>query len=629
MWSSSTMRSRLKLAGLWPESRLARIAWYLLALGGILFGMRGLLALFAPSWGASLGGWATFLAVSSGLLFLFLGFGWLKRKVLWRLRNRLIVTYVFIGVIPAVLLVAMAGITLYGLAGQFAVFVVTSEINSQLRSLEAVNAAVSNELAARLERGQSPTAESLAGLKKRDPAWGRRQVCAWYGEKPLPLCEESKGSRLTLPSAKKSVDTGSAKVSSESRFREIVRDRGELHLRVVTVLDLGANRLVVITSEPFDKELVGNIPADLGEISLSSSTPEVPTSAASAPAPRAPESQASLTPETKTPETNKSGIVFHKASQGSSIEADQQVLRQSFTVGTLPAPAGSMDREIAFFTPLAVVDWKNGDRARAGAVVQVRTRPSVLYGHLFAALAQLYDATKHVDRGDFSHRIPVKSLDQLSELALSFNSMTESIEKLILEQKEKQRLENELTIAQEVQAQLFPRQISELESLEVHGFCRPARTVSGDYYDFLTASSHKLILAVGDISGKGISAALLMATIHSAVRAYSMESMPQLREPVAVGAVAGSGRLMATWPDGVEVSPGALLGLLNHQLYESTPPEKYATLFLAVYDGRSHQLTYSNGGHLPPILIREDGSIRRLEAGGTVVGLFDNMTYDE
>ena len=207
--------------------------------------------------------------------------------------------------------------------------------------------------------------------------------------------------------------------------------------------------------------------------------------------------------------------------------------------------------------------------------------------------------------------------------------MTRYIEKLILEQKEKQRLENELAIAQEVQAQLFPRQISDLESLEVHGFCRPARTVSGDYYDFVTASSHKLILAAGDISGKGISAALLMATIHSAVRAYSMESMPQLREPVAVGAVAGSGRLMATWPDGVEVSPGALLGLLNHQLYESTPPEKYATLFLAVYDGRSHQLTYSNGGHLPPILIREDGSIRRLEAGGTVVGLFDNMTYDE
>ena len=164
-----------------------------------------------------------------------------------------------------------------------------------------------------------------------------------------------------------------------------------------------------------------------------------------------------------------------------------------------------MDFEIPLAgTSLSAVDWKTG-RQEPGAVVRVRTRPSVLYAHLFAALgefaqgveyvllgvgtffaiielialfigtrmtrtvtaavAQLYDATKHVDRGDFSHRIPVKSADQLSELALSFNSMTASIEKLILEQKEKQRLENELTIAQEVQAQLFPRQISELESL--------------------------------------------------------------------------------------------------------------------------------------------------------------------
>jgi sigma-B regulation protein RsbU (phosphoserine phosphatase) len=86
---------------------------------------------------------------------------------------------------------------------------------------------------------------------------------------------------------------------------------------------------------------------------------------------------------------------------------------------------------------------------------------------------------------------------------------------------------------------------------------------------------------------------------------------------------------MAAWPVGIEVSPAALLSLLNHQLYESTPPEKYATLFLGVYDGRSHRLTYSNGGHLPPILVSKDGSIRRLEAGGTVVGLFDNLSYEE
>jgi sigma-B regulation protein RsbU (phosphoserine phosphatase) len=651
------MRTRLQLAGLWPESRAARIAWYLLALGGILFGLRGLLALFAPSWGASLGGWATFLAVSSGILFSFLGFGWLKRKVLWRLRNRLIVTYMFIGVIPAVLLIAMAFITLYGLAGQFAVFVVTSEIHAQLRSLEAANAAVSNELAAHLERGDRPAAESLAGLRRRDAAWGHRQVCAWYGNQPLPLCNVFNGTALSPPGF------------SRVQFRDMVRDGGTLHLRVVTSLELGSTNLTVVTSEPFDLELVGKIAADLGEITLLAPSAPTETNRSSSEASASPANSGSHTSLSVNPPDRQSSVAINSGKQSTTVQVGQVLFRPIFVVGNLPPPTSSMDFEIPLAgTSLSAVDWKTG-RQEPGAAVRVRTRPSVLYAHLFealgeyvqgveyvllgvgiffavielialfigtrmtrtvtAAVAQLYEATKHVDRGDFSHRIPVKSADQLSELALSFNSMTASIEKLVLEQKEKQRLENELTIAQEVQAQLFPRQISELESLEVHGFCRPARTVSGDYYDFLTASSHKLILAVGDISGKGISAALLMATIHSAVRAYSVESLPQMREPVAVGAVAGAGRIMATWPEGVEISPGALLGLLNHQLYESTPPEKYATLFLGIYDGRSHRLTYSNGGHLPPILIARNGGIRRLEAGGTVIGLFDNMSYEE
>jgi sigma-B regulation protein RsbU (phosphoserine phosphatase) len=552
----------------------------------------------------------------------------------------------------------MAFITLYGLAGQFAVFVVTSEIHAQLRSLEAANAAVSNELAAHLERGNPPAAESLAGLRKRDAAWAHRRVCAWYGNQPLPLCNVFNGTALSPPGF------------SRVQFRDMVRDGGTLHLRVATSLELGSTNLTVVTSEPFDPELVGKIAANLGEITLFA--PSVPIegspnkgddSSANAP------SSGPHTSLSVNPPAGKDSIASTSGGQGATLQVGRERFRPIFVVGSLPPPTGSLDFEIPLAgTSLSAVDWKTG-RQGPGAVVRVRTRPSVLYAHLFealgefvqgveyillgvgiffaiielialfigtrmtrtvtAAVAQLYDATKHVDRGDFSHRIPVKSADQLSELALSFNSMTASIEKLILEQKEKQRLENELTIAQEVQAQLFPRQISELESLEVHGFCRPARTVSGDYYDFLTASSHKLILAVGDISGKGISAALLMATIHSAVRAYSVESLPQMREPVAVGAVAGAGRIMATWPEGIEISPGALLGLLNHQLYESTPPEKYATLFLGIYDGRSHRLTYSNGGHLPPILIARNGGIRRLEAGGTVIGLFDKMTYEE
>src|ERR1022692_2366368 len=151
--SYSKLRARMLTAGLWPQGWIARGACYSLGLAIGLFILQLILKVFAPASSNSLGGWVKFLVFDAALLFSILAFRWLKRKVLWRLRNRLIVTYVFIGVIPAVLLVAMTLITLYGLAGQFAVFVVTSEIDSQLRSLEAANAAVSNELAARLERG--------------------------------------------------------------------------------------------------------------------------------------------------------------------------------------------------------------------------------------------------------------------------------------------------------------------------------------------------------------------------------------------------------------------------------------------------------------------------------------------
>ncbi len=666
-WKS---RARLQAAGLWPQGWVARGACYSLGLALALFALEMLLKLIAPKWSDSLGGWVKFLVFDAALLFSVVAFRVLRRTILWRLRNRLIVTYIFIGVIPAALLIAMAFITIYLFAGQFASFVVTSEIGAQLRSMQAVNAAVSNELAARIEKGQTPAAESLAGLKKRDRAWERREVCAWHGKKLLPVGSGVTGASLSFPDFFNKEDNRYAKAVREGKpFKEIVRDKGELYLRVTSSFTVGAEKLTVVSSEPLDKNLVADIAANLGEITLYAAGISLGDNQKNALPENATKSGSPKASDSVGPEKDKGGIVIRENKSSTSVEGDDQARHPTFSVGTLADSTAFTDREITFGTPLAVVDWKTGEMAPAGALVKVRTRPSVLYSHLFAALgdiargieyillailiffavielialiigtrmtrtvtgavAQLYDATRHVDQGDFSHRIPVKSADQLAQLSLSFNSMTESIEKLIQEQKEKQRLEGELAIAQEVQAQLFPRQVTELESLEVHGFCRPARTVSGDYYDFLTASSHKLILAVGDISGKGISAALLMATIHSAVRAYSVESLPQMREPVAVGAVAGAGRMMAAWPEGIEISPGALLGLLNHQLYESTPPEKYATLFLGIYDGLSHRLTYSNGGHLPPILIGRDGAVRRLEAGGTVVGLFNEVTYDE
>jgi sigma-B regulation protein RsbU (phosphoserine phosphatase) len=473
----------------------------------------------------------------------------------------------------------------------------------------------------------------------------RRQVCAWYRNQVQSYCSGPEGANdFDAPS----FITGD--------FRDIVSDHGKLYLRAATVLasDPGSTSssslsptssssslLRVIVSEPLDTEFVEQIAGDLGRIAVYGN--QVPSS--------------STTPA----KSNESTTI-------PIFQNPRDLREQTFSSGTIPPALNMFDHQITFPIPLQVVDWVTGERRRAGALAEVETRTSVLYARLFAALgdyakgveyillsiaivfaviellalfvgtkltrsitsavAQLYEATKHINRADFSHRITVRSNDQLATLANSFNSMTTSIEKLVQEQKEKQRLEGELVIAQEVQAQLYPKLITQLDTLEVHGFCRPARTVSGDYYDFLSLNSDKLLLAVGDISGKGVSAALLMATIHSAVRAYSFEDVAVLREPVAIAA-GGSGLMLASESTGRDASPAALLTLLNHQLYESTPAAKYATLLVGIYDGATRRFTYANGGHLPPILISEDGSSQLLECGGTVVGLFDNLSFPQ
>jgi sigma-B regulation protein RsbU (phosphoserine phosphatase) len=630
---SLELESKLRDKGLWPQSWVAWAALYVLALDLLLFALQSLTRHARPSISDSLEGWVTFLSGLAIVLLAISAYRWLRANLLWRLRNRLIVTYVFIGVIPVFLLVVISLLTLYLFAGQFASFVVTSDITTHLRGMESANRIIAHHLSTHISAGEKLNAELVGEFRSCRPEWGRRQLCVWHGSQPQPFCSGPEGAAAF-----------SAPAFVKDGFREIVRDHGALYLRTATVVGAEPESLRVISSEPLDKGLLEKIAAELGEITLLQ--PKASAAASGA--------------EDKSTQ----GILI---SSGAPVSSDGRQFEPTFTAGAIPAASNAADREIIFGAQLLIVDWASatGQPQRTGAL-GVHTRPSVLYARLFAALGsyaqvletlllivaivfaiiellalfigtkltrsitgavgQLYEATQHVNRGDFSHRITVKSADQLATLANSFNSMTTSIEKLVQEQKEKQRLEGELAIAQEVQAQLYPKLITQLDTLEVHGFCRPARTVSGDYYDFLALSSDRLMLAVGDISGKGISAALLMATIHSAVRAYSFEGMP---EPVAVGAAGGSELMLASEFRGSGSSPAALLTLLNHQLYESTPAAKYMTLFLGIYDGATRRLTYSNGGHLQPILISEDGSSQLLECGGTVVGLFDNLSFPE
>ncbi len=210
----------------------------------------------------------------------------------------------------------------------------------------------------------------------------------------------------------------------------------------------------------------------------------------------------------------------------------------------------------------------------------------VLTRAITTSVDSLYLATQHAQSGDLSFRVRVQQRDQLGALGESFNSMMRSVGTLIEEQRQRHRLENELSIAREVQTQLFPHELPSVPGVELAAICRPARMVSGDYYDFIRIGPTRLAIALADISGKGISAALLMASLQAALHSEL------LRE--------------GHFSPGEETLPpntSEIVAHLNRHLYLSTSDERYATLFFAVYDTETRQLSYTNAGHLPPFYI--------------------------
>jgi phosphoserine phosphatase RsbU/P len=231
------------------------------------------------------------------------------------------------------------------------------------------------------------------------------------------------------------------------------------------------------------------------------------------------------------------------------------------------------------------------------------------------AVHHLYEGTQRVIHGDFSQRIEVNGRDQLAELSRSFNTMTERIQDLLAVAKEKERLQSEIEIAREVQGQLYPKKVPDTQTLKLTAVCKPARMVSGDYFDYECIRDAHVALAIGDVAGKGISAALLMATLQSSLRT-------ELRNTMELAKAVNNGTTSQP------ISTASLVGHLNEQLYAYTAPEKYATFYLGIYEEASGTLRYTNAGHLPPILIH-NGEATRLNVDGTVVGAFPFSRYEE
>ena len=168
-------------------------------------------------------------------------------------------------------------------------------------------------------------------------------------------------------------------------------------------------------------------------------------------------------------------------------------------------------------------------------------------------------------------------------------------------QEAERRAARELEIAKQVQARLFPQTLPLLESLEYAGTCVQARQVGGDYHDFLDLGQDRFGLVIADIAGKGMAAALLMANLQANLRSQC-----------------------ASAPD----DPGRLLRSVNRLFYENTDDSAYATLFFAEFDADMRRMRYVNCGHLPPLLVRRDRSVERLDSTGTVLGLFKEWDCD-
>jgi phosphoserine phosphatase RsbU/P len=668
-----------------------------------------------PGVGGVLLGWMQVL-VGVALMGLAVPLAWqlVHKHLLWSLRNKLILTYLLIGLAPVVLFVTLVTISSYIAAGQFSIHLADSRMRQELEEIGQENSSRAERIA-RVVRSQD---EGLPGPPPRRADWHPERHAT---QTPVRTAAQT-ASRAAAPEATDANAQSSAletAMSSETfpdplrarlhprtvvylngaplatrlgprppdepsndeaktplglppwaadlhgqEIRDLVLDGGDLYLVAIDQRPAGgaSSLITVVTSLPVDTALLDYVAKGLGRVHLAGlatgNTTAVPGQGAPEPVSSTPHSPARARREL----------------QGSDV-----------TGGTEPFSVNLCDFRVSFPSTLDTTDWDTGKAAAVPATIDVHSRPSVLYRQLFGpslggiitnfirdglialcivfffieALAlwmalrlsrsitnsvhELYAATQRVDRGDFRHRISASQTgqqDQLGELSRSFNRMTGSLERLMVEQQEKERLQSELSIAQEVQANLFPQHMHNLPSLEMHGVCRPARSVSGDYYDFLVfyhpdnpdrtrGRESGVGIAIGDISGKGISAALLMATLHSAVRAYRLAGEEQVYNDSALSGLSASKEYLAGDGGRLFESPGRILSMLNRHLYRTTQRAKYATLFLSHYNADTAQLTYSNAGHLAPMVLGLDGKIRRLEAGGTVVGLMDGMRYEE
>ena len=541
-----------------------------------------------------------------------------RRHLLWSLRNRLLVAYIFIAVVPILLLLTIGFISTSIVFSQLGAHVLNRDVQTRLSRLEGLADALmlaspaggQDFPAAGVDDTRTTAAVSslLTAHAKDLPGLAVR----WQtGRELLPAAEQ--------PGPAQSAGAADATGSANLRFTGLYQEGDKLFLRSVLARNPSRDAPVVTLSVPLGVELLERLAPQLGVIQVIVMGPVDESNTAPA----------------------KNEFRYKRDDR-----TFRSVARVSTIARNLPPPTRWWDREVTGFSSLeaTALEMDGARQTRVPVLASFSARPSQLSSDLFSSMgdlsnlqfdfllviaalfllleagalyvgvrmtqsitgsvADLYRATEHVKGGDFTYRIRSDRKDQLGELGKSFNAMTVSVASAISDQRRRERLENELAIAQEVQRQLFPRELPRLPGLELAALCRAAATVSGDYYDFIPLGKTELGFIIADIAGKGIAAALLMASLQAALRGQFLEKGSASR------------------------STAEVVRRLNRHLVFASPEDRYATLFFAVYDSSSRVLRYTNAGHLPPFCFC-NGSVTKLEEGGTVVGLFDECDYEQ
>jgi len=537
-----------------------------------------------------------YLAVLAGVYLLFRLIGWWRSRLLWSLRNRLIVAYLFIAAVPILSIVTLVVLAARILYSQLGAYLLYEDIHQRINMLADISEHIA--IAHQTLPPSVTDQDSERILAAQSHAVHDRELPGLS----IRFSNDQTLSRKVIPAGKRG-------------FAGLLQEGDALAIVGMRIMADRKGERVVTLRVPVTPDFLSTVAPDLGAIQLN--LMERDTGAA--------KSGLKYTSGDTQYVVARPIVARNRTLQKAMFWIDSPVdvvsrldsvyvgpdgkvepvrpvfaastARPSRLNGRIFTSLGELrDSYIIFFFLLGIAFLLVEAAAFATGIVLTR--------RITRAVADLYRGTQYVQAMDFSHRVQIERRDQLGELAESFNRMTGSISQLIEEENKRRRLENEISIAREVQNQLFPSTLPSVPGVEIEAICKAARSVSGDYYDFIQLSPTHIAIAIADISGKGISAALLMASLQAALRSQMLTD--------------GSERL----------SVAELVARLNKHLVRNTGDDRFATFFIAVYDSATRTLRYTNAGHLPAFLICKDSSLQ-LDKGGMVLGVMEDYVYEE